>query len=104
MQDICEPPRTGFNQEKTVSIWCKGGRCKLTVSDYLAFVDKLQPNVFEALCDSVTSHSGLKRKRMRKSVERTIKFLDDTLACGSKVLINSTLCVCACVLSVVCRL
>ncbi len=86
VQDVCQPPRDGYNEEKCVSIWCKGGRCKISVADHLAFVEKLQPNVFEALCDSVTSQSGHKKKRLRKSVERSIKFLDETL--GSEVIIS----------------
>lgn len=52
---------------------------QVTVRDHLKFVEAMQPNAFECLCDSVPS-SGNKLKRIRKSVDRTLRFLDDTLA------------------------
>lgn len=48
------------------------------MADYLQFVKASQPNVFESLCDSVSSVSN-KLKRVRKSVDRTLNFLDSTL-------------------------
>ncbi len=52
----------------------------------MAFVEALQPNIFEALCDSVTLAAGHKMKRIRKSVDRSLRFLDETIAQGTKVL------------------
>ena len=52
------------------------------VTEYLKLVEAVRPNVFECLCDSVSS-SGQKLKRMRKSVDRTLKFLDHTIALRS---------------------
>ena len=86
MQDPCQPPKDGYNEEKSVSVWCKGGRCKVTVGEHMAFVEALQPNIFEALCDSVTLAAGHKMKRIRKSVDRSLRFLDETIAQGTKVL------------------
>ncbi len=55
----------------------------------MAFVEALQPNVFEALCDSVTSAAGHKMKRIKKSVDRSLRFLDQTIAQRSKVYTSS---------------
>lgn len=89
MQDPPCPPHQGYNEDKSVSVWCKGGRHKVGVAEYLKLVEAVQPSVFECLCDSVSSH-GQKMKRMRKSVDRTLKFLDDTIALRSdnKVLLE----------------
>lgn len=51
---------------------------QVTVSGYMEFVKVCQPNVFESLCDSVSSDAN-KLKRIRKSVDRTLKFLDEIL-------------------------
>lgn len=48
------------------------------MADYLQFVKASQPNVFESLCDSVSSVNN-KLKRVRKSVDRTLNFLDSIL-------------------------
>ena len=49
---------------------------QVTVSGYVEFVRASLPNVFESLCDSVSSASN-KLKRIRKSVDRTLRFLDE---------------------------
>ena len=51
----------------------------MTVSDHLKLVEAFRPNVFECLCDSAPS-AGCKLKRIRKSVDRSLKFLDETIA------------------------
>lgn len=51
----------------------------MTVSDHLSLVESFRPNVFECLCDSASS-MGSKLKRIRKSVDRSLKFLDDTIS------------------------
>jgi queuine tRNA-ribosyltransferase subunit QTRTD1 len=76
IQDPQCPPRAGFNDEKSTSVWTNGGRMKVTVSGYVEFVRASLPNVFEGLCDSVSSASN-KLKRIRKSVDRTLRFLDE---------------------------
>lgn len=82
MQDPHAPPLRGYNEDKNVSIWTKGGRCKITVTDHLKVIETFRPNVFEALCDSVSSDNN-KIKRMKKSVDRTLRFLDETVALRS---------------------
>ena len=49
------------------------------MKDHLRLVEAFQPSAFECLCDSVPA-TGNKLKRIRKSVDRTLKFLDETLA------------------------
>lgn len=51
---------------------------QVTVSGYVEFVKAFQPNVFECLCDSVSSETS-KLKRIRKSVDRTLRFLDEII-------------------------
>lgn len=52
---------------------------QVSVSGYLDFVVASRPNVFECLCDSVSSEIN-KLKRIRKSVDRTIRFLDEFIS------------------------
>ena len=49
------------------------------MSDHLKLVEAFRPNVFECLCDSASS-AGCKLKRIRKSVDRSLKFLDETIS------------------------
>ena len=79
VQDPHSPPREGYNEHNNVSIWTKLGRNKVTVADYLKLVEAFRPNVFECLCDSVSS-AGCKLKRIRKSVDRSLNFLDQTIS------------------------
>lgn len=49
------------------------------MADHLRLVETFRPNVYECLCDSASS-SGSKLKRIRKSVDRSLKFLDETIS------------------------
>ena len=75
-------------------MWTNGGRMKVgepvsravcvsvwqvSVAGYMEFVRASRPNVFESLCDSVSSQNH-KLKRVRKSVDRTLRFLDEALS------------------------
>ena len=54
-------------------------RCvQVSVKDYARFVESLRPNVYESLCDSASSASNM-QKRIKKSVDRTVLFLDEML-------------------------
>jgi hypothetical protein len=79
IQDPHCPPRIGYNEEKSTSVWTNGGRIKVPVAGYMEFVKASRPDVFECLCDSVSSETN-KLKRIRKSVDRTLHFLDETLS------------------------
>ena len=49
------------------------------MADYVRFVRASRPDVFECLCDSVSS-IGHKQKRVKKSVDRTLRFLDEIIS------------------------
>lgn len=51
---------------------------QLTVSDHLSLVASFKPDIFEALCDTASSAEN-QTKRIKKSVDRTLSFLDKTL-------------------------
>ena len=51
---------------------------QVSVKDYASFVESLCPNVYESLCDSASSINNM-QKRVRKSVDRTLSFLDEML-------------------------
>ena len=44
----------------------------------MSLVSAFKPDVFEPLCDTASSHDN-KGKRIKKSVDRTLRFLDKTL-------------------------
>ena len=50
----------------------------MTVADHVRLVEAFKPDAFEVLCDSASSLDG-KPKRIKKSVDRTLSFLDQTL-------------------------
>ena len=51
----------------------------MTVEQHVNLVEAFKPDAFEALCDSASSLSN-QPKRIKKSVDRTLSFLDQTLA------------------------
>lgn len=65
---------------QSVSVWGVGGRVEMTASKFMAIQQALQPDWFqcisdgEATCDEATSI-----KRARKSVDRSLLFLDNCL-------------------------
>ena len=57
-------------------LWCNGGfHCQVDVNLFLAFLQTFKPNIAECLCDTIPA-SKQTDKRIRKSVDRTLKFLD----------------------------
>eukprot|EP00731_Ephydatia_muelleri_P037664 Em0531g8a len=95
IQDPSAPSSSSYNESGTTSVWTHSGRhkvrqwgrercCDLTatvqvsVKDYASFVESLCPNVYESLCDSASSINNM-QKRVRKSVDRTLSFLDEML-------------------------
>ena len=65
------------------------------------FVSAAQPDVFEALCD--TPPPGVSQpKRVGKSVDRTLTFLDEILAILQQSEQVRCVCVCVCVCMCVC--
>lgn len=68
--------QTGYNGNKFSSLWTKGGRRTVT-PDAMAsdIVTILKPDAYQALCDCDTP-TDAQEKRLKKSVDRTLKFLD----------------------------
>lgn len=52
---------------------------QINVEYFVEILKSFKPDVAQCLCDTVSS--GQSRKRNRKSVDRTLKFLDEVLEC-----------------------
>ena len=50
----------------------------MTVEQYMTIQESLKPDWYQALCDS-DSDKDSSKKRLRKSVERTLNYLDECL-------------------------
>lgn len=56
--------------------WCNGVfHCQVDVNLFLTFLQTFKPNIAECLCDTIPAFKQTD-KRIRKSVDRTLKFLD----------------------------
>ncbi|RDD43396.1 Queuine tRNA-ribosyltransferase subunit QTRTD1-like protein [Trichoplax sp. H2] len=66
-----------YNENKSISVWTKTGRTKVTPDDYSKFVEVCRPSWYQSLCDTVPANASI--KRTRKSVDRTLEFLDQCL-------------------------
>lgn len=75
IKDPFQDIRERYNEEKCVSVWTPGGRKKVDVNLFLTFLQTFKPNIAECLCDTIPA-SKQTDKRIRKSVDRTLKFLD----------------------------
>lgn len=75
IQDPIQEMREGYNEEKSVSVWTPGGRKKVDVNLFITVLEVFKPDIAQCLCDT-TPASGQTEKRIRKSVDRTLKFLD----------------------------
>ncbi|GBL96646.1 Queuine tRNA-ribosyltransferase accessory subunit 2 [Araneus ventricosus] len=69
---------TGFNVNKGVSVWCEGGKKKLTPGEFMEIIKSYRPVSYQALCDSDTP-LGCSKKRLNKSVDNSLRFLDSCL-------------------------
>ncbi|XP_033841976.1 queuine tRNA-ribosyltransferase accessory subunit 2 [Periophthalmus magnuspinnatus] len=70
---------TGYTTNKTVSVWGSGGRIELTVAKFMALLKTVQPDWYQSIADGETWESNTSRKRVRKSVDRTLAHLDKCL-------------------------
>ena len=64
---------------QTVSVWGSGGRIELTVAKFMALQKAVQPAWYQSMADGETWPSDTSRKRVRKSVDRTLAHLDQCL-------------------------
>ncbi|KAF8765027.1 Queuine tRNA-ribosyltransferase accessory like protein [Argiope bruennichi] len=69
---------TGFNVNKGVSVWCEGGKKKLTPGEFMEIIKSYRPISYQALCDSDTP-LNCSKKRLNKSVDNSLRFLDSCL-------------------------
>ncbi|XP_042316112.1 queuine tRNA-ribosyltransferase accessory subunit 2 isoform X2 [Sceloporus undulatus] len=74
---ICCPP--GYNNNKAVSVWGCGGRMEMTASKFMAIQQVIQPDWFQCLSDGDTISGEISKKRAKKSVDRSLSFLDECL-------------------------
>lgn len=65
---------------QSVSVWGVGGRVEMTASKFMAIQQALQPDWFQCLSDGeATCDEATSIKRARKSVDRSLLFLDNCL-------------------------
>ncbi|XP_071801892.1 queuine tRNA-ribosyltransferase accessory subunit 2-like isoform X2 [Asterias amurensis] len=77
-QDPGQQSRSGYNDKNSVSVWTPAGRERLTIDRFLSLQEALQVDWMEALSDGDTP-TGSMSKRIRKSVDRTLVYLDKCL-------------------------
>ncbi|XP_033623968.1 queuine tRNA-ribosyltransferase accessory subunit 2 isoform X1 [Fukomys damarensis] len=94
LHDPVSPCPSGYVTNKSVSVWGGGGRVEMTVSKFMAIQQALQPDWFQCLSDGEAScEGGTSVKRARKSVDRSLLFLDSCLRLQeeSEILQKSTI-------------
>lgn len=64
---------------QTVSVWGSGGRIELTTAKFMALQKTIQPDWYQSMADGETWLNNTSRKRVRKSVDRTLAHLDECL-------------------------
>uniref|UniRef100_A0A8C6VLL6 Queuine tRNA-ribosyltransferase accessory subunit 2 n=1 Tax=Naja naja TaxID=35670 RepID=A0A8C6VLL6_NAJNA len=74
---VCSPH--GYNSMKAVSIWNNRGRKELTASKFMDIQKAIQPDWFQCLSDGDTISGDNSRKKAKKSVDRSLCFLDECL-------------------------
>ncbi|XP_077410300.1 queuine tRNA-ribosyltransferase accessory subunit 2 [Vanacampus margaritifer] len=70
---------TGYTTNKTASVWGSGGRIELTAAKFMALQKLVRPDCYVSMADGETWQDNTSRKRVRKSVERTLAHLDECL-------------------------
>ncbi|XP_023407544.1 queuine tRNA-ribosyltransferase accessory subunit 2 isoform X2 [Loxodonta africana] len=85
LHDPVSPCPAGYITNKSVSVWSVGGRVEMTPSKFMAIQQALQPDWFQCLSDGEASCAGAAPiKRARKSVDRSLLFLDSCLRLQEK--------------------
>lgn len=85
LHDPVSPCPAGYVTNKSVSVWGVGGRVEMTVSKFMAMQQALQPDWFQCLSDGEASfEEATSTKRARKSVDRSLLFLDSCLKLQEK--------------------
>ncbi|XP_067896590.1 queuine tRNA-ribosyltransferase accessory subunit 2 isoform X3 [Heterodontus francisci] len=79
LHDPASPCPSGYNTNKTASVWGGGGRIELTLSKFMAIQQAFKPDWYQSMADGEPLPPGTSRKRVKRSVDRTLSFLDDCL-------------------------
>ncbi|NXG41260.1 QTRT2 ribosyltransferase, partial [Psilopogon haemacephalus] len=74
--DPVAPCPSGYNTNKTVSLWGTSGRMELTASKFMDIQRAIQPDWFQCISDGDTISGKVSRNRAKKSVDRSLSFLD----------------------------
>ncbi|XP_029955839.1 queuine tRNA-ribosyltransferase accessory subunit 2 isoform X2 [Salarias fasciatus] len=74
----------GYTTNKTVSVWGSGGRIELTAAKFMALQKTIRPDWYQSMADGETWQVNTSRKRVRKSVDRTLAHLDECLLLHEK--------------------
>ena len=78
VQDPSETTRSGYHQNKSISVWINSNRVFVTPSSFMESMSAMKPDLLVALCDGDTEQ-GCSNKRISKSVSKTLDFLEDCL-------------------------
>ncbi|KAJ3611426.1 hypothetical protein NHX12_021441 [Muraenolepis orangiensis] len=86
LHDPVTPRPPGHITNKTVSVWGSGGRIELSVASFMALQKALRPDLYQSMADGETwqGDATTSRKRIRKSVDRTLAHLDECLLIHSQ--------------------
>ncbi|XP_044140099.1 queuine tRNA-ribosyltransferase accessory subunit 2 isoform X2 [Bufo gargarizans] len=79
INDPVTPGPPGYNTNKTVSVWGSGGRLELTPQKFVSLQSALKVDWIQSLSDGEVMAEGGSRKRAKKSVDRSLAFLDECL-------------------------
>ena len=52
---------------------------KVTSDSYVKYMNMYKPDIFASLADNITTVNAPSLKRIKKSVDRTLKWLDDAI-------------------------
>ncbi|NWH60563.1 QTRT2 ribosyltransferase, partial [Geococcyx californianus] len=79
LRDPAAPCPPGYNTNKTVSLWGSSGRMEVTASKFMDIQRAIQPDWFQCISDGDTISGEVGIKRVKKSVDRSLSFLDECL-------------------------
>ncbi|NXN98064.1 QTRT2 ribosyltransferase, partial [Rhinopomastus cyanomelas] len=79
LHDPVAPCPSGYSTNKTVSLWGASGRMEITASKFMDIQQAVQPDWFQCISDGDTISGEVGRKRVKKSVDRSLSFLDACL-------------------------
>ncbi|XP_031469009.1 queuine tRNA-ribosyltransferase accessory subunit 2 isoform X2 [Phasianus colchicus] len=66
-------------QHQQVSLWGSSGRMEMTASKFMDIQRAIQPDWFQCIADGDTISGEVSKKRAKKSVDRSLSFLDACL-------------------------